>query len=105
MPLAVAGINSTTNGSIVVVGNSNFAITKNYTAFGNGDFMINSIDWAAQQDKLINLTPKKTTQRILVPPQNIGNEFPGFGSVFLMPGLILSLELSFGFSGKNEDSQ
>jgi ABC-type uncharacterized transport system involved in gliding motility auxiliary subunit len=89
VPLAVAGINSSTNGRIVVIGNSNFAITKNYTAFGNGDFIINSIDWAAQQDKLINLTPKKTTQRVLVPPQNIVMNLLVLGSVFLMPGLIL----------------
>lgn len=89
VPLAVAGSNSSTNGRIVVVGNSNFAITKNFSAYGNGDFMINSIDWAAQQDKLISLTPKKTTQRILVPPQNIVMNLLVLGSIFLMPGLIL----------------
>jgi ABC-type uncharacterized transport system involved in gliding motility auxiliary subunit len=89
VPLAVAGSNSTTNGRVVVIGNSNFAITKNYSAYGNGDFMINSIDWAAQQDKLISLTPKKVTQRILVPPQNIVMNLLVLGSIFLMPGLIL----------------
>jgi ABC-type uncharacterized transport system involved in gliding motility auxiliary subunit len=89
VPLAVAGSNSATNGRVVVIGNSNFAITKNYSAYGNGDFMINSIDWAAQQDKLISLTPKKVTQRILVPPQNIVMNLLVLGSIFLMPGLIL----------------
>ena len=89
VPLAVAGSNTTTNGRIVVIGNSNFAITKNFTAYGNGDFMINSIDWAAQQDKLINLTPKKTTQRLLVPPQNLVMNLLVLGSIFLMPLLIL----------------
>ena len=89
VPLAVAGLNPTTNGRVVVVGNTNFAINKNYSAFGNGDFIINSIDWGAQQDKLINLTPKKTTQRILVPPQNLIMNLLVLGSVILMPGLIL----------------
>lgn len=89
VPLAVAGSNSATNGRVVVVGNSNFAITKNYSAYGNGDFMINSIDWAAQQDKLISLTPKKTTTRILVPPQNLIMNLLVLGSIFLMPTLIL----------------
>ncbi len=89
VPLAVAGLNPTTKGRVVVVGNTNFAINKNYSAFGNGDFIINSIDWGAQQDKLINLTPKKTTQRILVPPQNLIMNLLVLGSVILMPGLIL----------------
>lgn len=94
VPLAVAGSNTTTNGRIVVIGNSNFAITKNFTAYGNGDFMVNSIDWAAQQDKLINLTPKKTTQRLLVPPQNLVMNLLVLGSLFLMPFLILIAGIS-----------
>jgi ABC-type uncharacterized transport system involved in gliding motility auxiliary subunit len=89
VPLAVAGLNPSTNGRVVVVGNANFAINKNYSAYGNGDFMTNSVDWAAQQDKLINLTPKKTTQRILVPPQNLVMNLLVLGSVILVPGLIL----------------
>lgn len=89
VPLAVAGTDTATNGRIVVVGNSNFAITKNFTAYGNGDFMINSIDWAAQQDKLISLTPKKTVQRMLVPPQNFVMNLLVLGSIFLMPFVIV----------------
>lgn len=89
VPLAIAGSNSVSNGRIVVVGNSSFPITKYYSAFGNGDFIINAIDWAAQQDQLISLTPKKATQRFLVPPQNVIMNLLVLGSVFLMPGLIL----------------
>ena len=100
VPLAVAGFNSVSNGRIVVVGNSSFAITKNYSAFGNGDFIINSIDWAAQQDQLISFTPKKTTQRIFVPPQNIVMNLLVLGLFFSCPDLFLWLELSFGCSGE-----
>ncbi len=89
VPLAVAAENSTNNGRVVVFGDSEFASDAYFSSYGNGDLIINSIDWAAKEDQLINLTPKQTTQRILIPPQNftLGMVFLGF--VIGLPGLVI----------------
>jgi hypothetical protein len=40
------------------------------------DMLVNAINWAAQQDSLINLTPKTQTSRIVAPPLD-GRHQPG----------------------------
>ena len=87
--LAVAGSNSQTNARVVVIGNADFANDQNYQAYGNSDFIINSIDWAASQNNLINLTAKTPTNRILVPPSDTITGLILLGSVFVMPGLVI----------------
>jgi len=69
--LAVSAENLSTRARVVVIGNSNFIINQNFDAYGNSDFMINSVDWTAQEDKMISLTIKPQTQRLVVPPQSI----------------------------------
>ncbi|HMD88434.1 MAG TPA: Gldg family protein [Anaerolineaceae bacterium] len=87
--LAVAGSNSQTNARVVVIGNADFANDQNFQAYGNSDFIINSIDWAASQNNLINLTAKTPTNRVLVPPSDIITGLLLLGSVFVMPGLVI----------------
>ena len=87
--LAVAGSNSQTNARVVVIGNADFASDQNYQAYGNSDFIINSIDWAASQNSLINLTAKTPTNRVLVPPSDSIIGLILLGSVFVMPGLVI----------------
>jgi ABC-type uncharacterized transport system involved in gliding motility auxiliary subunit len=87
--LAVAGSNSQTNARVVVIGNADFANDQNYQAYGNSDFIINSIDWAASQNNLINLTAKTPTNRVLVPPSDTITGLILLGSVFVMPGLVI----------------
>lgn len=87
--LAIAGVNNATTGRVVVIGNSGFASDQNFTAYGNGDFLLNSIDWAAEQENLINLTPKQTTQRMLVVSNRLTTGLILFGSIFFLPGLII----------------
>lgn len=89
VPLAVAATNSSTSSRIVVIGNSTFAIDSNYDAYGNGDFLINSIDWAAKQDTLINLTPKTQTTQVVVPPMKSSVNLIFLGSVIAMPGIVI----------------
>ena len=55
---------------VVVFGNSLFAIDGNFDVYGNGDFFMNSIDWAAQQENLLNLTTRPRTERIFTAPQS-----------------------------------
>jgi ABC-type uncharacterized transport system involved in gliding motility auxiliary subunit len=66
--LAIAAENSTTTGRVVVFGNSLFAIDGNFDVYGNGNFFINSVDWAAEQEDLLNLTTRPRTERIFTPP-------------------------------------
>lgn len=89
VPLAVASENSSINARVVVFGDTLFACNNYFDQYGNADMFINSVDWAAKQDKLINLTPKTTTQRVLVPPQTYGMGLVLFGSIFLVPGLVI----------------
>ena len=91
VPLAVAAENSTTSARVVVVGNSSFAINAYFPSYGNEDFFMNSVDWAAKQDILISLTAKSSTQRVLVPPQTAAMGLILLGSVFVLPGSILAI--------------
>jgi ABC-type uncharacterized transport system involved in gliding motility auxiliary subunit len=52
---------------LVVVGDSDFAANRDFFTGGNGDLIVNSIDWAAKQDELISITPKERTQRTVLP--------------------------------------
>jgi ABC-type uncharacterized transport system involved in gliding motility auxiliary subunit len=74
---------------VVVFGDADFATDANFAQFGNGDILINSIDWAAGQEELISLTPKDTVQRVLVPPKQYTMGLILFGFVFLLPGAVL----------------
>lgn len=87
--LAVAIESAQNKARLVVIGDSDFAVDPNFTQYGNGDFIVNSIDWAAQQENLINLTPKNTTQRVLVPPTRYTMGLIMLGSVIFLPGLML----------------
>jgi ABC-type uncharacterized transport system involved in gliding motility auxiliary subunit len=87
--LAVAGENSTTHARVLVVGDSDFASSKAYSSYGNSDFILNGLDWAAAQDNLISLTPRQPTERFLAPPQTYTFGLILLGSVFLLPGLVV----------------
>jgi len=89
VPLAVAAENSTTTARVVVFGDVDFASDAYYTSYGNSDLIVNSIDWSAKQDQLINLTTKTPTQTVLVPPKayTIGLIF--LGTVIFIPGIVI----------------
>lgn len=89
VPIALVGENSSNKNRIVVFGDSDFVSDANFDQYGNGDLFINSIDWAAEQENLINLTPKQPTQRVLIPPQRYTMGLVLFGSVFFLPGIVL----------------
>jgi hypothetical protein len=51
--------------------------------------MANSVDWATEQEDYINLTPKNTTERVLVPPQTLTMGIVLLVSIFVIPGLVI----------------
>lgn len=89
LSLAVAAQMTDKNSRVVVIGDSDFASDTAFNQYANGDFFMNSVDWAARQDKLINLTPKAQTQRLLLPPQAYVLNLILLGSVFVIPGAVL----------------
>jgi len=87
--LAVAAQGSSVKGRLVVFGDSDFATNAYYTFYGNSDMIVNSIDWAAKEENLINLTPKTTVTRTLVQPQAYTRNLILLGSLVFLPGIIL----------------
>jgi len=89
VPLAVVAEGSVTNFRMVVFGDSDYALNSNFGVYGNGDMILNSIDWAAKEENLINLTPKNIVERYLIQPTPymIGMIF--LGSLVVLPGVII----------------
>ena len=90
MLVAAAGEDLESGSRLVVIGDSDFAANADFLGVGNGDLLVNSIDWAARQDKLISLTPKPAISRFLLPPssQAIGGIF--LITVILIPAAVLA---------------
>jgi ABC-type uncharacterized transport system involved in gliding motility auxiliary subunit len=90
VPMIVLVESSASSGNrLAVFGDVDFASDGHVDNYGNGDLIVNTIDWAAEQENLINLTPKTPTQRVMLPPQRYTMGLLLFGSVFLLPGLVL----------------
>jgi len=70
MTLAVAAENSTTKGAWLFLATRILRATRP-TSAGLGDILINSIDWAAEQENLISLTPKNSVTRTFQPPPRL----------------------------------
>ena len=90
VPLAVVATGNTTNARLVVFGDSDFATNAYYGFYGNSDMIVNSIDWAAKEEKLISLTPKTTVTRTLVQPQAYTMGLILLGSLVVLPGIVLA---------------
>jgi ABC-type uncharacterized transport system involved in gliding motility auxiliary subunit len=87
--LAMAGESSVIPGRVVVFGNSAFALDLNFDKYGNGDIFINSVDWAAAQDDLIQLTSYGSTERVFKDPTQVPWVAILLFSVFVLPGMII----------------
>ncbi len=99
LTLAASAINSTTNSRVVVFGDAIFATDAaangiGFGAAGNGDMFVNAVDWAAQQDKLINLTPHPSIARTFNPPGQFEFILILLGSIIVIPGLIVAAGVS-----------
>jgi ABC-type uncharacterized transport system involved in gliding motility auxiliary subunit len=89
LTMVAAGENTNTKGRVVVFGNSIFANDSGFDAYGNGNIFVNSVDWAAEQEDLINITPNTPTERTFVPPNQIQLLIILLGSVIIIPGLVV----------------
>ena len=87
--LAVSGENPTTHGRVVIFGNSEFANDQYFNVYANSDVFINSVDWAANQNSLINITPRTPITRTFNPPSGLALVAILLGTVFIVPGLVI----------------
>jgi len=85
MLLAAAAENITTKGRVVVMGNSSFAVDSNFDFSGNGDLLVNSIDWGAEKEELISLTTITPTERTFKAPGSLQRMVMLAGSLCLIP--------------------
>ena len=92
--MAVAGENTNTKGRVVVFGNSLFAIDQNFDAYGNGNIFVNSVDWAAEQENLLNITPRTPITRSFEAPSPIALVIILIGSIIILPGLVVFAGIS-----------
>lgn len=90
LTLVATGENSTTQGRIVVIGNSVFATDDAFDAYGNGDLFVSAVDWAVGEDNAIDTTPKEPTLRTFNPPGQLQWLFILLGSIFLLPGAVIA---------------
>jgi ABC-type uncharacterized transport system involved in gliding motility auxiliary subunit len=88
--IAVVVQGATNNSRLVVFGDSDFASNTYYSDYGNGDMIVNSIDWAANVENIISLTPKNTVDRYLVQPQTYTMNLIFLGSLVVLPGIVLA---------------
>ena len=89
LTIAVAAENSSTKGRLVVFGDSDFASDLFFDQYANGDLLINSIDWAAGQENMINLTTPTVTQRTLRPVSSLAMLLIALSTVIMVPGLVI----------------
>jgi len=68
LPLGVAGENTTSGSRIVVIGDSEFANDNFVQNYGNTDLIINTIDWASNQENLISINAHSSVRRVLISP-------------------------------------
>lgn len=92
--MAVAGENPNTKGRVVIFGNSIFASDEFFDVYGNGNMFVNSLDWAAEQEDLINITPREQITRTMKPIQNWQFITIILLSIFVLPGAIVFMGIS-----------
>ncbi|RPH58747.1 MAG: hypothetical protein EHM81_09420, partial [Chloroflexi bacterium] len=97
LTLAVAAENYSTSGRLVVFGDAEFAADALYQQ-GNGDMLLNAVDWAAEQENMISLTPKNNVSRTYSPPGTLGLVSMILVSVCLIPILVLAAGVSSWYS-------
>ena len=86
VPLVVVAEGFESGARLVVIGDSEFPRDAYFAEQGNGNFLVNVLDWASQQENLISLNPNTPTVRFLPPPQPAVLRIIQFFSICLVPG-------------------
>lgn len=100
LSIAVAVENAATGARLVVIGDSDFATDTFINAYGNLDFAVGMVDWATENENLINLTPAETTSRVLVAPTNAAKLGIVLGGLVGLPLFIAAVGIIVGIQRK-----
>lgn len=90
LSIAAATTNTSNQGRVVVIGDSDFANDSYFDQYANSDMIINSVDWAAGQENMINLTAKQPISRQLVLPNSVVMVVLDISLCLILPGLVLA---------------
>jgi ABC-type uncharacterized transport system involved in gliding motility auxiliary subunit len=90
MTLAAAAENKSIKSRVVVFGSSSFAEDDNFDFSGNGDMFVNAVDWAAEQDALINLTSNTAQTRTFTPPGSFQFILTIVSTVCIIPLVVIA---------------
>ena len=90
LTLAVAVENTSVGNHLVVFGDADFASNVFFSQYANGDMFLNSIDWAAGQEKLINLSTPTAISRTLTLPSNFWLLIMAISFLCILPGLVIA---------------
>jgi ABC-type uncharacterized transport system involved in gliding motility auxiliary subunit len=93
LTLAIAAEDPAKNARLVVFGDSEFASDAIYQQ-GNGDIIISAVDWAAEQENQIALTPKDPIDRQYKQPGTVGLVAILLGSLCILPLVIAGAGVS-----------
>jgi ABC-type uncharacterized transport system involved in gliding motility auxiliary subunit len=100
--MAAAGEDSASGGRVVVFGNSLFASDQIFDVYGNGNMFVNSVDWAAEQENLINITPNEPITRSMKVVSGWRYLFIILFAILILPGLILFLGIYSWFDRRRK---
>jgi ABC-type uncharacterized transport system involved in gliding motility auxiliary subunit len=90
MTLAAAAEDVATGSRVVVFGNSAFAQDDNFDFSGNGDMFVNAVDWASEEEALINLTTSTPQERTFNPPGSVQFILTIVSSVCIIPLAVIA---------------
>jgi ABC-type uncharacterized transport system involved in gliding motility auxiliary subunit len=86
----IASSSATPASRMVVFGASTFFSNGLFGAYGNGDLFLNSVNWTADQDKLVSIPSKPNVDRS-VNLTGIVAQSVWISTIFVIPGLLLAL--------------
>lgn len=87
--LSIVAENTRTEARVAVFSSSLFAANGYFAYSGNGDLMVNTVDWSVKQENLISLNkPSGTTRSLLPMTQVVALLWMGVG-ICLVPALVI----------------
>jgi ABC-type uncharacterized transport system involved in gliding motility auxiliary subunit len=101
--LAIAAENTSTGARVVVVGDSDFASDAYIQAYGNRDIAVGIVDWTAENENLISLTPAESTTRVLAAPTKATQLAIILGGLIGLPLLIGAVGSSSAYKENARD--
>ncbi|MDP1779168.1 MAG: hypothetical protein Q8K73_02735, partial [Anaerolineales bacterium] len=60
-----------------------------FDSYGNGNMFINAVDWAAEQEDLLDLTTRPATQRTFIPPTQGSFLILLIVAILVIPGMVV----------------